>query len=114
MNIREYLKKPEFISGGIAVLLYIAAGIVLFANFGRLPGEDLILRFNAAEGIKTLGGRLDALMIFIVAGCIVAGNLFLAKELFYKERVLAMLFVWGGGLIALFTLIVMGLITSIN
>lgn len=114
MRIKEYVKRPEIISGGIAILLYVAAGIVLFVNFGGLPEEELILRFNAAEGIQTLGRKMDVLMVFTVSGLIIAGNLFLAKELFYKERILAMLFVWGSGLIALFTLIVVGLIVSIN
>ena len=114
MRIKEYAKRPEFISAGIAILLYLAAGIVFFVNFGSLPSEDLVLRFNAAEGVKTLGSRLDIVLIFLAAGCIIAGNLFLAKELFYKERALAMLFVWGSGLVALFTLVVMGLVVSIN
>ena len=114
MNIKEYAKKPEIISGALAVALYAAAGIVLFVNLGNLPPKDLIIRFNAAEGIKTLGGKIDALMIFIISGLILAGNLLLARELFYKSRVLAIALIWTSGLIALFTLITMGLIVSIN
>ncbi|MEK7479454.1 MAG: hypothetical protein AAB634_02905 [Patescibacteria group bacterium] len=112
--MKKILKKPEIISGMAAIALYFAAGIVLFVHLGRLPDQDLIIRFNSAEGIKALGGRMDFVMLFITSGAIAGINFFLARELFFKERVLSMLLLWGSGLLALFTLIAMGLIVSIN
>ncbi|MDP3725422.1 MAG: hypothetical protein Q8R20_03070 [Nanoarchaeota archaeon] len=112
--MKEMLKRPEIISGIAVIALYLAAGIVLVASWGKLPTRDLILQFNAAEGIRSLGGKMDVGMIFGISGLVIAGNMVLAKELFFKERVLAMILIWGSGLIALFTLIMMGLIVSIN
>ncbi len=114
INIKETIKKQEMISAAVTVLLYVAACAVFFLNFGGLPVGDLILRFNAAEGIQTLGTRMGALGILVMSGLLIVSNGFLARELFYRERILAMLFIWGSGLVALFTLIAMGLIVSIN
>lgn len=113
-GMKQLLKNPAALSAGVAVILYLAAGMIFFFYVSALPNEDLIIRFNGTEGIKSLGEKWNVLGIFGTSGILIGGNFFLARELFFRERVLAFLLLWGSGLIALFTLIVTGLIISIN
>ncbi|MCL4405261.1 MAG: hypothetical protein M1361_02545 [Patescibacteria group bacterium] len=93
------------------VVLVVALGLVVFL----LPasGTDLILQFNLQQ-INFLGGKAIAVAVVIVFVLMTAMNMFLSREVYYRERFLSYLIAFTTLAIDIFCLVAAGVTVAMN
>lgn len=93
--------------------LFLFSFALILWNFNRLA-PSIVLHFDSFHGVDAFGTRASLWGIWIlgIVVCLVNGGL--VYEFYHRERFLSYLFLGANVLIALFALIIIGVITSIN
>ena len=94
--------------------VFLIIGFILITwHFLRLPLE-IILRFDAFHGIVLIGSRFNLFILWLGGLALGAINAILAEELYFRNMVLAYIFLSATITLAFLVLVVTATIVSIN
>jgi magnesium-transporting ATPase (P-type) len=112
-NKTMFRDKMLIVFFGSSLFVLIAAALLVL--FGLPSGNNnLILHFNAGEGVDMFGSRSQVLEILVVAFAIGVINALLAREIYYRERFLSYLIAFATLIISVFILVAAGVVVSVN
>lgn len=104
------------VAAGISLLILVVGCLIVAVKLYNAQ-DILIIHFNNYSGyskVDFFGEKLQVFEILALGTVMVLVNSFLADFLYFKERFLAYLFIFGGLGAAILILIVMGVIISVN
>jgi hypothetical protein len=98
---------------GITLVLMLVVAIIIQLNYGRLS-ELIVLHFDALHGIDMFGTRIGIWGVWWLGLTIQCVNGILAYEYYHRERLLSFLFLGANVLVAILTLIIVGVLITTN
>jgi len=101
------------ISAALTGFFFFLALVLAILNIGDFS-PPLILHFDQYRGADLLGGLVDFWLIFAGALALIAGNFFLSRILWERERFLAYFLFLVNFLLGVILLVVIGVITNTN
>ena len=106
-------KKPLAVFSVATIIVFLATIIIAGFNLNKVS-DELIIRFNNTDGVKTFGTKIDVLGILAISAVMLVLNFFLSENLFYRDRALTLILLVSNIFISVLSLIVISLVVSIN
>jgi len=98
---------------GISIFIWLLTGIIFYSWF-NLSSGNLILHFNAYNGIDFLGSQGDIFGILLSGLVIILINMYLSNFMYNRERFLSYIFSFANLVVSILILIVINVIISVN
>ncbi len=98
---------------GIGLVLIIISALMIGFMIPKESGQ-LILHFDPEHNISFIGGKVMVLSVIALIAVVGLINLFIAREVYYRERFLSYLIAFVTLIISILCLIASGVIVAIN